>query len=152
MSDPAIKLRDWASGPEALTLTPGEAGLAFAAGAVEPASVGEVPFPPDLVEEIARPYRVRSLRARSGGVVTGPLRGKPRPGLRVAWTTLTVTERSQLIAFFEDVGGTRLGFDVRVDGPGTPLVTLRATEDPAHQWKARHVHDVLAIEAEELFS
>lgn len=152
MSDPGIILRDWKGGAETLTLTPGVNGLAFAASAVEPLSAGEPPFPPDLVEEVTKPYRVRNVGYRSGGRVTGPLRGKSRPRYRVAWTTLTVAERGSLITWFRDtVGGTRLGFDVRVDGIGTPIVKLRALADPVHNWKARDAHDVLDLEAEEIF-
>lgn len=152
MSDPGVKLRDFKSGPESLTVTPGENGLAYAVGAVEPLSAGEVPVIPDLVEEVARPYRVRSVRARSGELVTGPLRSKPRPRFRLGWTTLTAAERATLVAFFRDaVQGTRLGFEVRVDGPGTPLVKLRLLADPSHLWKAKDAHGVPVVEVEEIF-
>lgn len=154
MSGPGVQLRDFVGGPEGIDLVPGDDDLVLGVGAVEPLTVGEVPIPPDLVEEMAAPRRIRSVRYRSGGRVTSPLRSKQRARFQVGWTTLDDEQRETLLAFFRDeVGGTRYGFDVRVDGPGTDsLVTLRAVADPEHVLRAKGVHGVTVFEAEELFT
>lgn len=154
MSDPAVKLGPWSGGADSSSPGPVEGVDGFRAlvPVFEPGSVGAPPVVPDLVREVRAPFDVRMVRACSGQAVTMPSNGEPRARFMVGWKTVTRAQRDALVLWVRDVvQGTRLGWDLGVDGiGGSTTRTVRFIEDPTHAWKGTGAFELEELEVEEL--
>ncbi len=128
MTTPGVEFAGVSPGAGSVTPTGGVGGLVLALPADEPLSVGPLPVAPDLVRSVDLAYAVRSVRSRSGALVTSPLASVPRPAYRLSWSRLTESEAAELRAFMvDDAEGVRFAFDLEIDGVGSgATVTVRA--------------------------
>lgn len=156
MSGPRIPFLPQTSPAEAIDVTTLLAeGLSLLVPAVEPLSAGLIPVRPTLITSVTRPYPQRSIRCGTGHPITMPLQTKPRPLYSLHWIGIPRPDRDTLLTFFrEELEGIKFGFDVETDGPDVPasLLTLRFLIDPTVTWKAKAVHELPPLMAEELFT
>lgn len=126
MSTPAVPFKDYAAGPEPITLTPGVGGFAALIPYAEPLSAGEPPLPPDLVSNVRRGDTVKYLPDRAGYIKTGLQNTAGRLTGNCTWTHQTLAEREQLREWFRDtIKDGQLAFDLRVDGPESNAIKAK---------------------------
>lgn len=147
---PAVQLAPWTTGPNTITPTAGEGGLAILIPIAEPLSVGAPPLAPVLVRRLAVGYPVRRVQVRSGEIAALALDTKPRPRFSVLWDGLEKSDRDLLLAWIKgDLEGTRFAFDLAVDGT-EEVVTVRPVADALDEWRNKAAYAV-SMDVEEVF-
>lgn len=149
MSTSAVQLRPFRGGTDSVTLDSDQLALVPVAEAI---SVGEPPVTPTSVGPLTVGRPVRSSRSVSGVAVTAPLDVAPRPRFGVRWGGIDKTERDALLAFLrDDAQDGAFGFDLRPDGSGSDVMSVRALA-PARDGEDGEGSYTVDLEVEELRS
>lgn len=123
MGLPAVQLRPFIPGGDPVGPTPGVGGFAAMVPVTEPASAGEPPIAPVMIEGLATGWRKREAFAMSGQRITHARESEPRPRLTVRWKGIGLADAQAVTAFLDvDCKGGQLAFTVRVDLDATTKV------------------------------
>jgi hypothetical protein len=136
MSEPAVKLRQFLGGQDALTVTPGQDDLELLIPGQETLAGGVCPLQPSLIQAVDVAEPMATGRVRSGQRWTRGTGTKRRGELEVRWTT-DKADHDTLRAFFRDEVGEHLRpFFVDIDLDAN-LVGLRPLAPPQYTWETK---------------